>query len=316
VNAPRVLTIGAPIVAALPVEPVEIGAGVTMRWAVGGAELNVAVGLRRLGIEVEYVGRVGDDPLGAMVADRLRLEGIGDAGLVTDPHRATDMYVREWLPDGVRRLVYYRTGTAGAALEPADLPGWGEPPALVHLTGITAALGHSAAAAVDEVVRRSQAANVPVAFDPNHRPRLWSEDVARPVLLRLAASAELLLLSEEDAEVMFPGADDDEVIDSGHRLGCRIVVLTCGSRGAIASDGNTRVAVPAEPVRDAVDPVGAGDGFDAGFIAGHLRGLSLVDCGRLGARVGARAVSAPGEHDSYPMLDEVSDVLAEARRSP
>lgn len=310
-NARRVLTVGAPIVAALPVEPVEIDADVTMRWAVGGAELNVAVGLRRLGVEVDFVGRVGDDPLGAMVAERLLTEGIGDAGLVVDPRRATDLYLREWLPDGVRRLVYYRTDTAGAALEPADLPEWVEPPALVHVTGITAALGPSSAATVDEVVRRSRAANVPVSFDPNHRPRLWSDETARPTLLRLAASAALLLLSDDDAELMFPGADPDEVIDAGHELGCEIVVLTRGSAGAIASDGTTRVAVPAEPVPVAVDPVGAGDGFDAGFIVGHLRGLSLISCCRLGARVGAHAVRACGDHDSYPTLDQIGDLLDE-----
>lgn len=308
-NAPRVLTVGAPIVAALPVEPVQIGAGATMRWAVGGAELNVAVGLRRLGVEVDFVGRVGDDPLGAMVAEHLRSEGISDAGLVTDPRRATDLYLREWLPDGVRRLVYYRTETAGAALEPVDLARWVEPPTLVHLTGITAALGASSAATVDEVLRRSRAADVTVSFDPNHRPRLWSDDVARPTLLRLAASAELLLLSDDDADLMFPGADPDAVIDAGHELGCRIVVLTMGPDGAIASDGSTRGAVPAEPVSAPVDPVGAGDGFDAGFITGHLRGLDLISCCRLGARVGAHAVRGSGDHDSYPTLDQIGDLL-------
>lgn len=301
----RVLTVGAPIVAVLPTGPEPIGAASTCRFAVGGAEVNLAVGLARLGVAVEFIGRVGDDPLGAMVLDRLRGAGIGCEGVVVDVDRATDLYLREWLPDGLRRPLYYRTGTAGAALCPDDVDRWiGTGPDgfaaidAVHLTGITPALGASATAAVRAVIDAARAAGAPIGLDPNHRPRLWSAEDARPVLVEMARAATLLLLSNEDAEVLFgPGLGVDAVIDAAHALGPALVVFKSGADGAVISDGRGSVEVPALSVPDAVDPVGAGDAFDAGFIAGWLRGDDLETSGRLGAQAAAAVIRRPGEHE-------------------
>ncbi len=303
----RVLTVGAPIVAVLPTGPEPMDAVSTCRFAVGGAEVNLAIGLARLGIAVDYIGRVGDDPLGAMVLDRLRNAGIGCEGVVVDADRATDLYLREWLPDGMRRPLYYRTGTAGAALCPDDLGRWIETGNgavgfaaidLVHLTGITPALGISASAAVRAVIDAARAADMPISLDPNHRPRLWSAEAARPVLVEMARAATLLMLSTEDAEVLFgPGLGVDAVIDAAHGLGPALVVFKAGADGAVVSDGRRSVGVPALRVDDAVDPVGAGDAFDAGFIAGWLRGDDLETSGRLGAQAAAAVIRRPGEHE-------------------
>ena len=79
-----VVTLGEPIVALLPDGPVPFAEDRACRWSVGGAELNVAVGLRRLGVDVHLIARVGDDPLGRMVTDHLRAEGLTTDGVVVD----------------------------------------------------------------------------------------------------------------------------------------------------------------------------------------------------------------------------------------
>ena len=309
-SRPHVLTLGEPIVAILPESPVPLSEDVSCRWLVGGAELNVAVGLHRLGVDARFVGRIGDDPLGEMVAQHLRDEGLDAGGLVRDEHRPTACYIREWLPDGVRRLVYHRTGCAGSALEPADLTWPDPPPTLVHLTGITPALSTSAADAIETVLERAANDGIPVSFDPNHRPRLWGMERARSVLRSIAERCQVLLMSEEDRALLFPDCTDREAATRAVELGPNITVVKRGAAGAIAFDGDRVVEVEADEVTQAVDPVGAGDGFDAGFLAGHLRGLTLEDCLRLGAHVGARAVEQPGEHPSYPHLHELPAKLS------
>ncbi len=304
-----VVTIGAPIIAVMPSGPEPITASSVCRFAVGGAEVNVAVGLARLGVGVDFIGRVGDDPLGTMVLERLRSAGVGCDAVVVDAERATDLYLREWLPDGLRRPLYYRTATAGGALGPDDVVRWDEAgPAgrgggfaavdLVHLTGITPALGADAAAAVRVAIESARAAGTAISVDPNYRPRLWSAEDARPVLVEMASAASMLLLSTEDAEVLF-GARRDiaAVIEDAHGLGPSMVVFKQGADGAVVSDGQRVVEVPAEAVDDAVDPVGAGDAFDAGFIAGYLRGWDPERSARLGVRCAAAVVRQPGEHE-------------------
>lgn len=293
-----VLVIGEPIVAVMPEQPAAISEQSRCRFSIGGAELNTAVALRRLGVDVHYVGAVGDDLLGRMVVDHLRAEDIATGGVVIDPSRPTACYVREWLPDGRRRVSYHRSGSAGTALSIADVV-WPDPD-LVHVTGITLALGSSPAALIDAVVERATAEDVPVSFDPNHRPALWSAEQARPALVGLAERSRILLMSEDDRDAMFPGVDDRELVGAMQLRTGGIVVLKLGVRGAIAADGARLVEQPAEHVEHAVDPVGAGDAFDAGFLAAHLAGTDLTQALRLGAHVAARVVEVAGDHDGAP----------------
>jgi 2-dehydro-3-deoxygluconokinase len=299
------ITLGQPIVALLPVDPVRIHEEGLCRWSVGGAELNVAVGLRRLGFTVEFSGRIGDDPLGQMVTDHLGRESLPVERLTVDPDRPTACYLREWLPDGLRRLVYYRASAAGSTMRPDDLRWPADPPRLLHVTGITPALGPSAARLVQDVVERARERGTTISFDPNYRTRLWSPDDARAVLGPLVANCDVLLMSDDDADLLFPGRSPEEALDEALAAGPRLAVIKRGAAGAIGHDGTHSVVVPASPVAQAVDPVGAGDGFDAGFLAGWLRGRSLHECLRLGAHTGARAVESAGEHESAPRLEEL-----------
>jgi 2-dehydro-3-deoxygluconokinase len=165
-------------------------------------------------------------------------------------------------------------------------------------------------------VHRAREHGVPVSVDPNHRPQLWSAAEAAPVLRDLAAHADVLLLSDEDADVLFPGHPPEAVLHAALALGASTVVLKRGDRGAIGTDGGDTVEVPVAPAGPAVDPVGAGDAFDAGFLAAHLQGLTLADRLRLGAYCGARAIEAPGEHDAAPRFADLPVDLAALLRPP
>jgi 2-dehydro-3-deoxygluconokinase len=94
--------------------------------------------------------------------------------------------------------------------------------------------------------------------------------------------------------------EDEELLRRAAQLGPQLVVLKCAERGALALSAGQLHAVPAAPVEWVVDPVGAGDGFAAGFLAGWLRGHSVEEMLRLGARVGAAAVGTLGDYAGYP----------------
>lgn len=304
---PRVLTLGEPLVAGVPTTPVNLDAAEAFVLLPGGAEVNVAVGLARLGVSCAYIGIVGEDPLGRLMAERLADEGV-DARLRTDAG-PTGFYFREWLPDGARRPYYYRHGSAGARLSPRDIPGDLEEFALIHLTGITPALGAGPRLAVEAAVRAANAAGVPVSFDANFRSALWSGDDFRAFLLPLLPSLSLLFVGEEEAELLFGTPNPERALEMAQDVGVSTCIVRLGARGAVAR-GVDGVAAAGEAPATPLDPVGAGDAFDAGFIAGWLLKAALADCVALGVYCGARAVEVLGEHEGAPSREALPDALA------
>lgn len=303
--------------------------------SLAGAELNTAVGLARLGHRCAFAGRVGDDPFGEDVRATLLAEEVDADGLVVDPDVATGLLTRD--RHGARRIrvVYHRAGSAGSRLDVDDLAALPiEGARLLHVTGITPGLSESARAATFAAVERARAAGVAVAFDPNHRARLWSRDEALPVLRELAAHATIVLTSEEEGrwlagvgEAGAPGADTaagagdaqpagaDDALPAiaawFHARGAQVVVVKRGAAGAWVSAGGEPVAVDALPVGAAIDPVGAGDAFDAGFLSGWLDGLDAAGAARRGAACGAACVQVSGDFEGAPTRAELEDLMSD-----
>jgi 2-dehydro-3-deoxygluconokinase len=107
-------------------------------------------------------------------------------------------------------------------------------------------------------------------------------------------------MGHEDARALWGEADDEAWLKQGAELGATIVVVKRAERGAVALAHGRIVEVPAYPVEYIADPVGAGDGFDAGFLSGWLESDDLETMLRLGARVGADAVTTLSDYAGYP----------------
>ncbi|RIV41659.1 sugar kinase [Micromonospora radicis] len=285
--------------------PLAVGGPLTMHLA--GAETNVAIGLARLGHRAAWVGRVSDDELGEFVLRQLRAEGVGTDGVRRDPDRPAGLMFLERRTADLTRVRYHRAGSAGSALHVDDVRApLAAGARVLHLSGITPALSDSAREAAAFAARAAAAAGVTVSLDVNYRARLWPRAAARAALAPLAGYASIVIASEDELDLVAdPGADEATAVAGLLRRGVRTVLVKLGSAGARAHtrDGVERLA--AVPVT-AVDPVGAGDAFTAGYLSGHLDGLDLVDRLRRAVALGAFAVTARGDWEGLPRRDELS----------
>lgn len=276
-----------------------------MTLGIGGAESNVAIGVARLGLPSAWIGRVGDDELGEMILARIRAEGVDVGGAVRDPEAPTSLMLKERPLPGVSRVTYYRRNGPGSRICPSDLDEARIGAAgVLHITGITPALGPSALRTVGRAVELARARDVKVSLDVNHRTALWSPDEARPVLRELVRRCDILFAGDDEAEILGVAGEPGEQARSLASMGPQDVVVKLGARGAVGwIDGEPRT-VAALPVT-AVDTVGAGDAFVAGYLAGYLRGKPAADRLRTAVACGAFAVSTPGDWEGFPMARDL-----------
>ncbi|WP_262285403.1 sugar kinase [Micromonospora sp. MA102] len=283
---------------------------------VAGAELNLCTAAARLGVRAGFCSRVGADPLGVRVLAAAQAAGVDTSLVAVDAAYPTGLYLKDVLPDGQRRVHYYRAGSAAAHLDASDGARLlAARPRLVALSGITLALGAGPRAAVDAVLRAAGPAGITVALDPNLRPALGDVDrQAADVRARLAYVDVLLLGTDEAGPVLGVRDPDDpeEVFAAAADAGVRETVLKAGADGCYhARADGTAMHLPSTATT-VVDPVGAGDGFAGGYLAGRLRGASPAGAAGLGTALAAGVVAAPGDTTGLPDRATAAALLARA----
>lgn len=280
-------------------------------FSFAGAESNVSIGMARLGHRVAMIQRIGDDPIGQVITDRLRGEGISLAGFVTDPAAPTSFMLRQNRTADRITVSYYRHGSAGSRLSRADLDeALIRSAKVVHTTGITLAISPSARDAAEHAIKLAHSAGVTVSLDINHRSRLWRRQEASEALHALIKQVDVVFGSEQELRLLTDETEPEAIAAAVRDLGPAEVVVKRGEHGALAVAGSETVAAPAVHVTS-VDPVGAGDAFVAGYLSARLEGHGAADRVRRGALCGAFAVSVPGDWEGLPRRSEL-DLLSSA----
>ena len=277
--------------------------------ATAGAELNVAVGLARLGHRVAYLSRLGADSFGRHLRAFMDAEGIDTHHVAVDTAHPTGFMLKSLVSDGSDPAIeYYRKGSAASHLAPGDYPAATCAAARhVHLTGISPGVSASLRELVFLMARQARAAGRTVSFDPNLRPRLWaSEAEMRDTLNALASESDWVLPGLGEGRLL-TGADSAEgIADFYLQRGATVVVVKLGPAGAFyAHRDGRRGTVAGVPVARVVDTVGAGDGFAVGLISGLLEDLPLPEAVARANRIGARVVGFPGDCDGLPTRAEL-----------
>jgi fructokinase len=235
----------------------EIGGELSYRQAIGGAPLNVAVGVTRLGGEVQFAGTLSNDILGDRIAAFLRRTGVGVLAAKRVPVPTT-LAVTTF--EGAEpTFTFYGEPPSYSLLRPGDLDPALVAGAAVLYTGSICLLREPFRSAA----RAAWAVPGPLrVFDPNVRPTLLPDAAAVAEVRELAeeffATADLAKLSAADAEVLYDGATPAAAAELILKLGARGVVVTCGSKGAYVAAADGSAMLPAPSVA-AIDATGAGD---------------------------------------------------------
>lgn len=290
----------------------------------GGTAANTAFALARLGVPVAFIGAVGDDAFGRRAVADLAAAGV-DVDRVVVVDTPTCQVIAMIEPDGERSLVVWPPdGGALRQLRPEDVP----PDTLagaswLHTTGMCLR-DEPVRGAVLATMAAARAAGVPISIDLNLRVELWGlEAERREAVAQAIALADIVLGSGQEELVPLaaaidgePGAfEDPSAVDAAAaRLadGRRIVVARLGADGALACTPGSVIRVPAYPV-SAANIVGAGDVFNAAFIAALVEGMDLEDALRRGNALAALKVARPGGPRDLPDRAEVEALLTGTR---
>ncbi|UDQ80311.1 sugar kinase [Erwinia rhapontici] len=280
---------------------------------IAGAELNVAIGLARLGLNVGWVSRIGDDAFGRFTCQQLDHEGVDRRLVTTDARYPTGFQLKSKVDDGSDPLVeYFRKGSAASHLSVADFtlnPGYFTSARHLHLSGVAAALSDSSLALLQQVAREMKASDKTISFDPNLRPVLWSSEQEMVKQLNgLAQFADWVLPGIKEGQILTGYTQPEAIADFYLAMGVKAVVIKTGSDGAWykTADGESG-QIAAIRTDNVVDTVGAGDGFAVGVISALLEGKSLPAAIRRGNKIGSLAIQAIGDSEGLPTRAALGD---------
>jgi 2-dehydro-3-deoxygluconokinase len=287
---------------------------------IGGAELNTASGLHRLGRSTAWVSRLPDNPLGKLIANRVREVGVSDQFVQYVPDSRCGLYFLEFgAAPRASSILYDRKDSAIAQVH-RGMFDWSKIFAgakWFHVSGITAALSIGSAEVVDEAMHAAKAGGLTVSVDLNYRSKLWPQERASHVMSLLLPMCDVLIASEADAEFLFDitGEDFTEVAEKLiERFGVKTVVGTRREASLVWRNRFGAVGYSAGQTYESewyeveiVDRLGAGDALAAGLIHGLLDG-DLKKALNYGAAMGALKHTIPGDIP-WITVEEVEAVL-------
>ena len=283
----------------------------------GGADLNVAVGLTRLGLRATWASVLGDDPHGDYLADAV--DRLGITPLVRRAAGPTALMFKAGGADGDPEVLQVRHQTAFAehadALLTADVLGF-EGIDHLHLTGIVLGISPVVRAAALTLFEAAIAAGVSVSFDPNLRLNLWPDrEEMRTVINTVAERATVVMPGLEEARLLTDQLEPKDIAKAYLESGAREVVIKLGAEGAYAWTADGKTARSRRFSVTPIDTVGAGDGFAAGYLAAFLTDTSLQERVDQGAAVGALATTRRGDLAAMPTHEEVHALINYSRWS-
>ncbi|MDN5679053.1 MAG: sugar kinase [Ewingella sp.] len=276
---------------------------------VAGAELNVAIGLSRLGLKVGWASRVGDDVFGRFVLKQLEKEQINAGQVTVDKRFPTGFQLKSKELGGKDpRVEYFRKGSAASHLSVADFnPDYFGAARHLHLSGVAAALSDTSLALSKFAASEMRKAGKTISFDPNLRPILWSsEETMRKEINALAFAADWVLPGLGEGQLLTGQQTPEGIADFYLEQGVKAVIIKTGADGAwFKSASGEQADVAACKVENVVDTVGAGDGFAVGLISALLEGLSLEQAVKRGNKIGSLAVQAVGDSEGLPTREQL-----------
>ena len=283
---------------------------------IAGAELNVSIGLSRLGHKVSYITRLGNDVFGNYIEDVLNKEGILSDNFIIDSEYSTGFYFKTKVKDGDPEVHYFRKNSAASQLTRKDIEATDFSGAkILHITGITAALSKDSLDAVYAAIDKARENNMLITFDPNIRVQLWkSKEYMIETLNDIASKCDVILPGIKEGNILTGKQTKEEIADFYLSNGAKAVVIKNGASGAYLKTSDEEKIVPGFKVDHVVDTVGAGDGFATGVLSGLLDGGSYEDALVKGNAIGALMVTSKEDNAILPTQEELKSFIMSHKR--
>lgn len=264
----------------------------------GGDTLNTAVYLARLGVGVDYITALGDDPLSDEMIAGWAAEGVGTGKVVRLPGKLPGLYMIQTDDRGERRFFHWRDSAAARRLmnipETSRILDALAAYEVIYLSAITLSLyGPEGRSKLFAALNRARESGARVVFDTNFRARGWPDpDVARDVFQMAFSAADIVLASTEDLLPLYPGMSSEALLARVH--GAEVVLKLSEPASIVRLEG-VPYPIKAKPVETpVVDTTAAGDSFAAAYVAARLKGADPIEAARAGHRLAGVVVCHPG----------------------
>ncbi|XP_010693442.2 probable fructokinase-7 [Beta vulgaris subsp. vulgaris] len=290
--------------------------------AAGGAPANVAVGISRLGGSSAFVGKVGKDEFGFMLADILKQNKVDNSGMRFDPGARTALAFVTLRADGEREFLFFRNPSADMLLHESELD--------KDLLEKARVFHYGSISLIEEPCRSAHLAALTIvkkaggflSYDPNLRKQLWpSEEAARDGIMSIWDQADMIKVSEDEITFLTGGDDpydDNVVMKKLFHPNLKLLIVTEGSEGCRYYTKTFKGRVSGVKVKP-VDTTGAGDAFVGGILSNLASDLNILkDEKRLREALhfanacGAVTVTKRGAIPGLPTRDEVLEILQQA----
>lgn len=244
-----------------------------------------------------FLTRVGSDRLSGRFLQELERDGLDTSAVAIDPERGMGLYMIEL--QGVERSFYYWRQVSAArhlADDPAPLLAAVDGAALIHLSGITLAiLSETARKTLYQVLRTARKQGAKIAFDPNFRPKLWNSlEDARSSVADMLALTDIALPSFDDEALLWGDASPTETLGRLQGYGVPEILVKDGGGPLAFYAKGARGCQATPPVGALRDTTGAGDAFNAGYLAARLQGAPVQEAISDGQTLAALVLATPG----------------------
>jgi 2-dehydro-3-deoxygluconokinase len=284
-----------------PVKKTEPNTPELMAISFGGDTYNTSVYLSRLGIQIQYISNLGDDPYSQLVLKRMVDENIDTQVIQCLTGRSLGLYTIRNKQDGEREFFYWRNESPARELfstsESSEILFEKlKDKECIYLSGITLAIiSASARENLIAVLKRLKKLNIILAFDSNYRPRLWRDiKEAQAAILQLMQITDIALLTLDDEYLLWGDNGIQACKQRYQHFNLRELILKRGAQDVVVLSTQTQTNIPVPAVPKVVDTTGAGDSFNAGYLAARLQGATIDDAVEKAIRCAAIVIGVRG----------------------
>ncbi len=303
----KVILVGEPMALFIAEEEGSLDKVTRFTRSAAGAEMNVAIGLKRLGHDVCYITKLGMDPFGKYLIDFLNAEGIDTSKICFDDHYPTAFQLKGKTSEGDPDVAYYRNGSAASNLkvddvDGIDMSGFNH----FHLTGIFPAISDISRATLLYLIEKAKNNGLTTSFDPNLRPSLWGNPADMiNTINKISFRCDTVLPGIAEGKILTGFDHESDIADFYLKNGVKTVVVKLGPKGAYVKTAKGEAYVDGYKVEKVIDTVGAGDGFAVGFMSGILENKDVCECADRANAIGAIQVMNKGDNEGLPTREQL-----------